>query len=61
MDEIHEKLATLQQIADESQIPISWFYERTRRNELPGLRRLGKHCRVDRQEFFAALRRGGIR
>lgn len=60
MDEIQEKLAKLQQIADESQLPISWFYERSRRNALPGLRRFGKHCRIDRREFFSALREGGI-
>lgn len=61
MDETPERLATLQQIADESQVPMSWLYERTRRNALPGLRRLGKHCRIDRREFFLALREGLVR
>jgi hypothetical protein len=60
MDPTQQQLATLRQIADESQIRISWLYQRSRRNALPGLRRLGRHCRVDRREFFAALAAGRI-
>lgn len=61
MNEKHEQLATLRQIAEESQLPISWFYQRSRRGALPGLRRFGRHCRVDRREFSQALKEGLVR
>jgi predicted DNA-binding transcriptional regulator AlpA len=56
-----DSLITIPQLAKETHLPISWLYERSRRDELPGMRRAGKYVRVDRDEFFAALKAGKIR
>ena len=53
-------LLKISELAQEIDIPPSWLYERSRRDALPGLRRLGRHLRVDRDEFFQALREGKI-
>ena len=39
-------LATVRELAKETQLPLSWLYERTRHDALPGLRRLGKYVRI---------------
>jgi predicted DNA-binding transcriptional regulator AlpA len=56
-----DRLITIQQLAQETQLPISWLYERSRRDQLPGMRRMGKYVRVNRDEFLAALKAGKIR
>ena len=56
-----KKLATIPQIAEATQLSVSWLYERSRRDELPGMVRLGKYIRVDWDEFFAALKEGRVR
>lgn len=61
LEKKHSSLATLKQISHETQIPLSWFYERSRTGDLPGMRRLGKHIRIDRDDFFSALREKHIR
>jgi predicted DNA-binding transcriptional regulator AlpA len=56
-----ESLLTLPELAREAQVPLSWLYERSRRDALPGQRRLGKYVRVVREEFFRALKDGRVR
>jgi len=52
---------TLRQLANEGNIPLSWLYDRSRRDALPGQYRLGKYIRVNREEFFNALREGRVK
>ena len=54
-------LITIPDLAREADLPVSWLYERSRFNALPGQRRLGKYVRIDREEFFAALREGKVK
>jgi excisionase family DNA binding protein len=52
---------TVQEAADLLRVPVSWLYERTRRNSAPHVK-LGKHLRFDRDELAAwvnELRRDG--
>lgn len=56
-----EDLLTIDELAKETKLPISWLYERSRHDALPGLRRLGKYVRIDRGEFYAALRDGKVK
>lgn len=51
---------TLDELSQIARIPKSWLYERSRRNALPGLRRLGRLIRVDLGEFKAGLKHAGI-
>jgi predicted DNA-binding transcriptional regulator AlpA len=55
------KLLTLPQLSSETQIPLSWLYERSRRDALPGMVRLGKYVRIDPDEFYIALKEGRVR
>ena len=57
----NREFVTLRQAADLVGIPLSWFYERSRRDALPGLRRVGKYVRLDAKEFLAALQAGELR
>jgi predicted DNA-binding transcriptional regulator AlpA len=56
-----EHLLTIPQLSEEIQVPVSWLYERSRLDRLPGKRRVGKYVRVDRHEFFTALKDGSLR
>ena len=40
-----DRLLTAQELAERWQVPLSWIYERSRHNALPGLIRLGKYLR----------------
>ena len=51
MDEESQALWTVRQAAAYLQVPASWVYQRTRKNAIP-LRRLGRHCRIPRQELM---------
>jgi excisionase family DNA binding protein len=44
------RLFTIQEAADVLRIPISWLYERTRKNEIP-CRRLGKYVRFTENDL----------
>jgi excisionase family DNA binding protein len=46
---------TVEQAANLLQVPVSWIYRQTRRNALPGMRRIGKYVRIYRPEFLAWL------
>jgi|AP45_3_1055517.scaffolds.fasta_scaffold530546_1 hypothetical protein len=59
--EQHHDYLTLREAADQVRLPLSWFYERSRRDALPGLRRVGKYIRLNRDDFFAAVEAGELR
>jgi hypothetical protein len=61
MSEHGSELITISDLAREASLPVSWLYERSRFNVLPGQRRLGKYVRIDREEFYTALREGKIK
>ena len=44
------RLFTIQEAAEVLRIPISWLYERTRRNAIP-CRRLGKYVRFSEEDL----------
>ena len=49
------ELMTVQQVAEQLQVPVSWVYGRLRKRpleKLPGYR-LGKYWRFDKEEAFA--------
>lgn len=56
--ELHEEYVTLVELAERRKLRLSWLYERTRRNALPGLRRYGRHIRVNLREFDEGAREG---
>ena len=55
-----EKYATLNDVSRRWGIPVSWLYERSRRNELPGQKRLGRHIRVDLDAFKKGVEEGAL-
>jgi len=52
---------TIPSLARRYDLPISWLYDRSRRDALPGMRRLGKYIRVHLGEFEEALAAGGLK
>ena len=56
-----DRLVTLPQLAKHTGIALSWFYERSRFNALPGQYRLGHYVRVHLPEFMTALREGSVK
>ena len=56
MSETTPTLLTIPQIAALTQTKSSFWYERSRRDQIPGLVRIGKFVRVDRERFYEALR-----
>ncbi len=44
------RLLTIHEAAEVLRIPISWLYERTRRNAIP-FRRIGKYVRFTQQDL----------
>ena len=59
--EDEDRLVSLPQLATHTGLPVSWFYERSRFNALPGQCRLGHYVRVHLPEFMAALRAGNVK
>ncbi len=55
------ELVSLRELARHTKMPLSWFYERSRFDSIPGQCRLGHHVRVNLSEFMAALRAGKVR
>ncbi len=47
-------LFTIPEAAEAVRIPISWLYERTRRNAIP-CRRIGKHVRFTQQNLIEVI------
>ena len=61
MVEPNKRLLTLPELAAHTGIALSWFYERSRYDALPGQVRLGKYVRIDLGEFTEALRAGTVK
>jgi predicted DNA-binding transcriptional regulator AlpA len=57
MESHTERLFSLTETAELLNIPVSWLYERSRRNALPGMVRLGKYVRI-REDGIQELMRG---
>ena len=51
-----DEMWTPKQAADYLKVPVSWIYERTRKRLIP-IRKLGKHVRIPKEEFFAWIER----
>jgi excisionase family DNA binding protein len=56
-----DHLLTSQELADRLNVPVSWVYERTRHNALPGLVRLGKYVRFRESVLLDFIESGGER
>ena len=56
----NNRFVALEEVARLWGVPISWLYERSRRDQLPGQRRLGRHIRIDLQEFEAEVEKGAL-
>ncbi len=54
------RYVTLPELAEEIKVPLSWLYERSRRNAIPGQRRAGRHIRVKLDEFHAGLKEANL-
>lgn|GEM_PF-2065009 len=53
-------LVTIPEMSAETNLSCNWFYRRSMINSLPGLRRLGRNLRIDRQVFYDALENGEV-
>mgnify|MGYP001205261985 CR=1 FL=1 len=60
MEKDHRQYVSLQVIAERWDIRLSWLYERSRRDELPGMLRLGRNLRVDVDVFEKAVKEGQL-
>lgn len=52
-------LITVKQAAQLLQVPVSWVYERTRHNAMPGLVRIGKYVRIRENDLEKFISNGG--
>jgi excisionase family DNA binding protein len=53
-----DELLTVQEAAEYLKVPTSWIYERTRTRAIP-VRKIGRHCRIPRDEFLAWIEQQG--
>ena len=53
-----ESLLTIPELAKRKKTKPSYWYEKTRKDDVPGLRRIGKFVRVDWSEFHESTRVG---
>jgi len=58
MNDSPSRLLSLEELSVERNLKRSWLYERSRRNELPGQRRLGRLIRIDLNEFDIGVQEG---
>ena len=49
MEKQNLRLYTLIEISEILNVPVSWLYERSRHDALPGLVRLGKYVRINEE------------
>jgi excisionase family DNA binding protein len=54
-----DRLLTVQDVADRLRVPLSWVYERTRSNDIPGLVKIGKYVRIRESELESYIEHGG--
>jgi len=53
-----DALLTVVEAANYLKVPVSWIYERTRTRAIP-VRKIGRHCRIPREEFLEWIEREG--
>jgi predicted DNA-binding transcriptional regulator AlpA len=58
MDTQHSKYVSIPQLAQMRQLKVSWLYERSRRNKLPGQCRYGRLIRINIEQFDAGVSEG---
>ena len=51
-----QMLYTLTQISEILNVPVSWLYERSRHDALPGLVRLSKYVRINEEGLHELMR-----
>ena len=56
-----DRLLTPNEAAILLRVPVSWVYERTRHNAMPGLVRIGKYVRVRESVLLDFIESGGER
>ena len=56
---MNSRLLTVKQAAQRLQVPVSWVYERTRHDAMPGLVRLGKYVRIRETDLENFISNGG--
>ena len=56
----NSRYMTLPELSRERKLKLSWLYERSRRDKLPGQRRFGRLIRVNLNEFDAGVERGAL-
>jgi len=54
-----DRLLTPQEAAERLRVPVSFVYERTRFNAMPGMVRLGKYVRISEAALRAFIEAGG--
>ena len=59
MTEQPDRLLTVQEVAERLSVPVSWVYERTRFDALPGMVRMGKYVRFSERGIEAFVAAGG--
>ena len=56
MEKQNLRLYTLIEISEILNVPVSWLYERSRHDALPGLVRLGKYVRINEEGLRELMR-----
>jgi len=56
---MNDRLLTPSEAAQLLQVPVSWVYERTRQNAMPGLVRIGKYVRIREKDLEDFISSGG--
>ena len=54
-----DRLLTVQEVADRLRVPLSWVYDRTRSNDIPGQVKIGKYVRIRESELESYIEHGG--
>jgi excisionase family DNA binding protein len=54
-----DNLLTPKEAAERLRVPISWVYERTRMNAMPGMVRIGKYIRISERVLQALIENAG--
>ena len=54
-----DRLLTPAEAAEKLKVPVSWVYERTRHNAMPGLVRIGKYVRIRETDLEDFISNGG--
>jgi excisionase family DNA binding protein len=56
---MRDNLLTVDEAAARLRVPVSWIYERTRMNAMPGLVRIGKYVRISESALDVFIAEGG--